>query len=379
MSQRVDESEWVQFQWEYLLRFLGGERRVEQLAYETGAFTRRRKIEKPSDLLRLLLLWAVGERSLMETAALASEADLADVSDVALLKRFRRAEGWLSALLGELLIKGQSGPVSAYPIRLLDASCLSGRGSKGTDRRLHLSLDLRSNRAHALELTDWRGGERLDRFQFTPGEIAIADRAYATRKGLSHVAGQGAYFLVRLPWSNLPLETLEGESFNLLEVLGSLPEAQAGSFNVQFRSPEGQAIPARLVGIRKSEPAAQSTRQKITADARRHGNPTIDLRTMEAAGYVFVITNLPEEISAESVLQLYRLRWQIEMKFKTLKSVLHLGTLPTRAGALLNVYVMAKLLVALLIDDLIEKAGSFSPWGYPIAAPSPMASDAAPC
>ncbi len=92
---------------------------------------------------------------------------------------------------------------------------------------------------------------------------------------------------------------------------------------------------------------------------------------------MILLTNAPSELSPESVLELYRLRWQIEMKFKTLKSVLHLGNVPTRNGELLNVYLAAKLLVALLIEELVESAESFSPWGYPIATDQRVASDAA--
>jgi IS4 transposase len=104
--------------------------------------------------------------------------------------------------------------------------------------------------------------------------------------------------------------------------------------------------------------------------------PAVDLRTLEAAGCVFVVTNLPDEISAESGLELYRLRWQIEMKFKALKSVLHLGNPPTRRGELLNVYLTAKLIVALLIEEFVYQAESISPWGYPLATCAAVAADA---
>src|SRR4051794_2225025 len=99
MEQRVDEREWIQFQWPYLISWLGGEARVNALAYQSGAFHRRREIESPSQVLQLLLTWAVAERSLRETAALAAEAEMADLSDVALMKRFARAGKWLGALL----------------------------------------------------------------------------------------------------------------------------------------------------------------------------------------------------------------------------------------------------------------------------------------
>jgi IS4 transposase len=376
MNRRVDEREWIQYQWDYLLALLGGERRVTQLAYETGAFTRRRKIESPADLLRLIFTWAVAERSLQETATLAAETDLADVSDVALLGRFSRAEDWLGAILGDLLSARNVPPLVATEIRLIDATSISCRGSKNTERRVHLSMDLRTNRSTAIDLTDWRGGESLERFTVRSGEIVIGDRGYGTRTGLAHVANAGAHFIVRFAWSNLPLETADGEPLDVIKTLRSVPEARAGDFNVQFRAPNGQVILCRMVAVRKSEPAAESARRKILADGRRHGNPKIDARTLEAAGYVFVLTNLSSELSAESVLDLYRYRWQIELKFKTLKSVLHLGNPPTRNGAMLNVYLSAKLIVALLIEDLVYNAESFSPWGYSLPADSQLAPDA---
>lgn len=378
MNRRVDEREWIQYQWDYLLAFLGGEKRVEALAYETGAFSRRRKIESPADLLRLILIWAVAERSLMETAALAAETGLADVSDVALLRRFSRAEKWLGAILGRLLSRHDMPPQVGHSIRLIDATSISCRGSKNTERRVHLSMDLATGRMTAIDLSDWRGGESLERFTFRAGEIVIADRGYGTRKSLAHAAQAGAFFITRISWSNLPLELADGSAFDLIEALRSMREAQPGEVAVRFRGPAGRDVPCRFIAVRKSEPAAERTRQAILADGRRHGNPTIDLRTLEAAGYVFVLTNLPENLSAESVLQLYRFRWQIEQKFKTLKSVLHLGDPPTRSGELLNVYLTAKLLVALLIEDLVYNLDSFSPWGYPLVPDPLVETNAAP-
>ena len=371
MELRVDEREWVQFQWPYLMAFLGGEKRVAETAYATGAFVRRRAIESPAEMLQLLLTWAVAGRSLQETAALAAEAGVADVSDVALLKRFKRAGAWLGTLLAEVLGATHAAVGPSYlRLRLIDASAIQHRGSRGIDTRLHLSLDLRTHRIDTLELTNVREGESLQRFEFKAGEIVIADRGYAHRPGLSKVVRAGAFFIVRLPWSNVPLETRTGEPIALLSTLRTLPEAEAEEAAVQFRAPDGEVMPCRLVAIRKSEVAAHRARKQAVKERRKHAT---DGRTLEAAGYFFVLTNLPAQISAASVLQLYRFRWQIEMKFKTLKSVLHLGNIPVRSEELLRVYVCAKLLVALLIDDLIAAAESFSPWGYPLAPDQHMA------
>lgn len=176
--------------------------------------------------------------------------------------------------------------------------------------------------------------------------------------------------MVRFAWRSVPLETLDGQPFSLFDALRSVPEASAAEFPVRLLGPDGEAVQARLAAIRKSEPAAERARKTALRERTKKGRAKVDVRTLEAAGYFFVLTNLPAAVSAQSVLQLYRLRWQIEMKFKTLKSVLHLGDVPSRTDQNLRVYVLAKLLIALLIDTLLYQE-SFSPWGYPLRARHP--------
>src|SRR6267378_361155 len=154
MNRRVDEREWIQFQWPYLMSLMGGEALVSELAYATGAFHRRREVRSPADMLQLLLTWAVGERSLRETALLSAAAGMADVSDVALLRRFERAGEWLGSLLGNLLASDHA-PLGIHArVRLLDSTSITARGSKGTDRRVHMSVDLAKHRVKSIELTD---------------------------------------------------------------------------------------------------------------------------------------------------------------------------------------------------------------------------------
>jgi len=368
MSERVDVREWLEFQWPYLMALMGGSKRINELARETEAFVRARKIENAETLLRLILMWAAAERSLMDTTALAAEAGLADVSDVALVKRFARSGDWLGALLSELLVEHCRAFPTGTRVRLLDATSITRFGKRGPDHRVHLGLDLRSNRIDSIELTNQKGTERLERFAVSAGEIVIGDRGYGHRSGMAYVAQRGGFFLVRFAWSSTPLLTSDGQPFVLLDALRSLPEAAPGEFAVRYIGPQHEVLEARLVAIRKSEPAAARGRQQVLREQTRKSRSSLDMRTMEMAGYLFVLTNLPPICTAESVLQLYRFRWQIEMKFKTLKSILHLDRVPARTDQSLRVYIFAKLLIALLIDSLLEQADSFSPWGYPLAA-----------
>jgi len=63
-------------------------------------------------------------------------------------------------------------------------------------------------------------------------------------------------------------------------------------------------------------------------------------------------------------MALYRLRWQIELLFKRLKSLLHLDTLPSRQGPTAKSWMLARLIAAALAQRLVQPSGPLSPWGY---------------
>ena len=72
----------------------------------------------------------------------------------------------------------------------------------------------------------------------------------------------------------------------------------------------------------------------------------------------------PERLEAAAVLDLYRFRWQIELAFKRLKQLLRLGHLPHKDPLAAQSWILAKLVIALLLERLYRNAHAFSPWGY---------------
>lgn len=67
-------------------------------------------------------------------------------------------------------------------------------------------------------------------------------------------------------------------------------------------------------------------------------------------------TTLPAEgYPAAEVLAAYRLRWQIELAFKRLKSLLHIDRLRARTPAGARTWLYAHLLLALILDDLTQQ------------------------
>ena len=81
--------------WDVLLSFLPQDWR--ELAQDTGALKGLRKDKTVDNLLRTLLLH-LGCGHSLRAVVRARQAHLADLSDVALLKRLKKSKGWLHAL-----------------------------------------------------------------------------------------------------------------------------------------------------------------------------------------------------------------------------------------------------------------------------------------
>jgi IS4 transposase len=74
-------------------------------------------------------------------------------------------------------------------------------------------------------------------------------------------------------------------------------------------------------------------------------------------------TSLSPDIPAGEICAVYRLRWQIELAFKRLKSLLNIDRLPTwtEAGSLSWLY--SHLIFALLTDDICQEILEAPPSG----------------
>lgn len=358
--------------WKVLTRFLP--EGWEEQAYATGALVRRRNIDTPGALLRVLLIHLADGKSLRSTSAYAREAQLCQLSDVALYRRLRAAGPWLRWLAVGLrdVVGTVDVPVqllAGHRVRVIDASIVNEPGTVGSDWRLHYSLNLASLACDACEVTDCQTGESFTNFTIRPADVLLADRAYCNAPGIGHVVHQGGAVVVRWHSTALPLFTYRGHRFPVLRHLRSLAGTDLGDWNVYLQVGPGKPVKARLCAIRKSRQSAEQAKREILKTASKKQR-TMKPETLEYAEYVVVITTLTRhQLQTRGVLELYRARWQVEIAFKRLKGILDLGHLPKRDSESCKAWLYGKLVVTLLVERLFRTAESFSPWGYPIAAP----------
>ena len=121
-------------------------------------------------------------------------------------------------------------------------------------------------------------------------------------------------------------------------------------------------ILGRVCALRKSKKARDAARLKTLRQRSKKGK--VKPETLEAAEYIFVFTTLPRYFGPMIVLETYRGRWQVELAFKRLKSIIGLGHLRKVDIDGARAWLHGKLLVAFLTEALIIAGTTFSPWGY---------------
>jgi Transposase DDE domain len=340
----------------------------ESQARESGSLRRCRGFANAGQLLRVMMIHLVDGCSLRETAVRAAEGNLAQVSDVALLKALRRCQEWFR-WLAEGLMQQWLTPLVAGAgtrrMRVVDGSLISEPGSTGSNWRLHYSATLPSLHCDEVLITGPEVGESFSRYTVQPGDLLIGDRGLAHRKGIRHVLEGGGDVIVRLNLTNVPLVDEKGQRFSLLAHLRRLHGTKVGDWPLILADEHGQ-VSGRVCAIKKSRAAAARARKRAQQESSRKGH-LLQETTLEAAGYIFLFTTLSaEQYTTARVLELYRGRWQVALAFKRLKSILATGHLKKTDPIGAKAWLQGKLLAAVIIETLINLGERFSPWGYPL-------------
>ena len=353
----------LEAQWPDLVAAVSAAIDLEATARASGALVRRRAIRSAEMLLRLALAYGPGGLSLRAAAAWAGASGLADLSDTAIMKRLRRAAPWLGEVAGALLRRAAAvpptpGPLPGRRLRIADGSMITGPGGK-PKWRLHATYDPVAGRFTDLGLTDERGAESFDRTAWRPGDVALGDRCYARPPALRRILAAGADFIVRTGWTRLRLLDADGAPLAWERIFGSLAvgEVAERAVSVDYSGKGGRSrgdavFPARLIILRLApEAAARAAKAQHRRQNRCRSHRPPQPLTVRATGYLMLVTSLPPSVPPSEVLEAYRLRWQVELAFKRLKTLLGLGRLPAKGEALARSWLLAHLILALLIED----------------------------
>jgi IS4 transposase len=160
------------------------------------------------------------------------------------------------------------------------------------------------------------------------------------------------------------LEKMDGKPFDLTGVLrrmeqepGADPLNEPREWTVRALYGRGKTIkrlPIRLVILPVPPEKAEIARKKVRRSGSKRQHKVDPCSTL-AAGFMMLATSLPAEIPASEICAVYRLRWQIELAFKRLKSLIRIDRIPTQTEAGSLSWLYPHLILALLTDDICQE------------------------
>lgn len=350
--------------WESIRRHLPHEyaekaHELKQLQLQYG----NAKIRTADDLLRLILLHAGADLPLRQTVAVMAAAGGPVVSHVRLHKKLSQSVPYLRWLVTSMVDTAEAKPErwGGYDVVSIDATAVCSPGAETTDARLHVQLRLAGLEPLAVRVEGVSVGESFKRFTWTPGQLAVGDRGYSHPPGIRAVVSDGADVLVRVARGTLPLQDKAGNPIALMTWLRGLASHEAQEQHVSLVDRKtGVRVPGRLVAMRLPPQQAEKARARL----RRELGNRVKVEDREAAAYVVLFTTTPSSrLNATRCLEVYRLRWQVELLFKRWKSLCGLERLPNYLDKTVLAWLHAKVLLALLMERMATSA--LSPPAHP--------------
>ena len=327
---------------------------------ELGAFTYAGKIQSPSELLRAIFLYCGPDQSLREVAGtLTLHAER--ITDQAVWKRLHRCTPFLITLLKQMLSLEEL-PALPQHLRFLSCEGTTGEcpGATSADDRLHLTINLVNLQLHEVLIGTTPKGESLKHYHLHAGDVAVVDRGYCSSAGiLDTVCTRKADVIVR--WNHqLPLYEPQEKS-RAIDFCAELKSQQPGTIRsfsviVKYAKTSKNKDKRELGGLlhvyrmtaQEAKTASRKVRRTHQKKQRKLSEKTRFLRQR-----VLVFTSLSSTVlSGETVLAIYRCRWQIERAIQRMKSLINLHKLRAHRGSTLaEVYRYGKVLYLLLVEQ----------------------------
>jgi hypothetical protein len=355
------------------------EKTAQQKARETKFVQKESPLNGTLFLLTMVVTAFVqGRIDLPQLAVIANRINPAvEVTGQAFKERFTDfAVTWLKAMLTEALkLSAPSGPCDLVPVLqgftavyLLDSSVVplpeslksefpgcGGVGAKAA-LKLYLLLDWLTGYYETMQIETGRKADQNMGEQFLNGALKGAlwlfDLGFFKCDFLAAIAKAESYFLCRLQAQvSLWRRNAEGqiESLDLDRLLRCLPREL---FEIDVLVGPRQAVAARLIAAPTPREKANERRRRLRQAAAKQGR-TPSQASLNRCDWTLLLTNADEkQLPTSTVVEVYRVRWQVELAFKLFKSDLRLDETIATEKNRVKCEFYAKLIALLFFNQL---------------------------
>ena len=262
--------------------------------------------------------------------------------DTELLRHFGRV----------LVVDSSSWDVNEKLAALLPGS---GGGASTANCKLQAAYDYKHSELQFLDVTpgihpDNRYTDNLPAM-LNRGDLLLTDLGYFKLGMLSAIIAKGAFFLTRFIMNTAVFDPATQERIELHKHLSKV-DGNTCQMDVLIGGDKMPKVPCRLIALRVSEQIANERRRRLKKEARKKGR-TVSQYHLKMCDWTVLTTNIPRRwLPMEMARALYTVRWQIELLFKQLKSILRVHQSDTGNENRLRCELYGKLVGAVIIHRI---------------------------
>jgi len=272
-------------------------------------------------------------QSVLETVML-SKHQTEDVQKLIKVKQFKR-------------ILVQDSTVIRLPLRLFEQfSGVKNAHTSVCNARIQGIYDLIAQKFIAFSIDSYSKNDvsvTLD-IPVEPGDLVLRDRGYFTVQAMDELKSQGADSIFRYKHKTAFFDIENNEEINLLKYL-----KENGSIDTMILAGSKEKHKVRIIAAPVSEEIANVRRMKAKKESKSK-NPSKEYLELMSWN-IFVITISTPEITFETVLKIYGLRWRIENIFKTWKSNFNFDKIHNVSEQQLSVLIKARFIMIVFLNQ----------------------------
>jgi hypothetical protein len=235
----------------------------------------------------------------------------------------------------------------------------SGGCASEAGMKFHLMLDYKSGKYESIDITDGTSPDQnyIDEAikRVNPGELLIDDLGYFKQEAVMDIDQRGAYFLCRFNHRNNLYKEEDGKlvKFDLMaELMKAQKEGKSiCEFDVWFQK-RGRKVKMRLTCEIVPEEVAEDRRKTARKVARKKKRKPTG-KHLFFLGWNLYITNVEKTIlGTESVGLVYKVRWYVELVFKSWKSYHGLTQMRGKRKERIECFIYGRLIMMVIMAFL---------------------------
>ena len=182
-------------------------------------------------------------------------------------------------------------------------------------------------------------------------DLLLTDLGYFCLKTFQLIIQKGAFFVSRYKTGTSLWDTETSEPVELAKILMRV-KGNAYQMEVNMGTDKKTRICCRLICFRVKEEVANQRRMRLKREAKKKGRIP-GAQSLLLADWTIIVTNVPEKwIPSEMLWRIYSIRWQIELLFKQMKSIVQIHRSNTENIQRLKCEIYGKLIMAILINRI---------------------------